>query len=454
MQKTTMQKTMQEFLADDAGAGTIMSIFWFLVFVAFAGLAVDVTDGLRNRTMLQATADSAALAAAIDLPDAGTAVTTARQYAAANMDPSVHGWVLDDADVVVGRWGPATNTVDTADPTPDAVWVTTWRGAANVNPLPVSFLRVLGLDAWNVRAQAVAQRYIPDCTRNGLIAGLQVNIESDNDFYNNICVHGQTGVNLQNHNDFETGTNVTMPEMGLLETPSDECEGSNTGLCEALREANRYPRLVKKVEEIMASLLADTTDSPWAPSYITDSQLKKWTTQNFDAANLTPGTINFVRCPNDNNLINIPAIEDGVHGVVIIAECRIQIAANALVYDVVIASRSNQDLRGKPNSDDLRELADITTAAGTQIGLPDDCKDGGEAILLSNGSVHFPAQLKFDGAQLVARNNIDFGANGNYFYGITAQAGRNIALDSLNDVGLCPNSLQDIYTVWYYRLVM
>jgi hypothetical protein len=54
-----------------------MGLLWFALLVGFTGLAVDTVNGLRNRTMLQATADADAVALgdAIDLPAA--AVTSA-----------------------------------------------------------------------------------------------------------------------------------------------------------------------------------------------------------------------------------------------------------------------------------------------------------------------------------------------------------------------------------------
>ena len=66
---------------DERGGGTIWGLLWFVLMVGICGLAVDSTDGFRNRTMLQATADSAALAAAIDLPNGQAAVASAAAYA-------------------------------------------------------------------------------------------------------------------------------------------------------------------------------------------------------------------------------------------------------------------------------------------------------------------------------------------------------------------------------------
>ncbi len=67
----------RNFLNDELGGGTIMGLLWFILLVGITGLAVDVTDGFRSQTMLQATADASALAATIDLPDEAAAVATA-----------------------------------------------------------------------------------------------------------------------------------------------------------------------------------------------------------------------------------------------------------------------------------------------------------------------------------------------------------------------------------------
>ena len=76
---------VSRLLRDEQGGGTIMGLLWFVLMVGICGLAVDSTNGFRSRTMLQATADATALAAAIDLPNDVTAVTTAVDFADGNM---------------------------------------------------------------------------------------------------------------------------------------------------------------------------------------------------------------------------------------------------------------------------------------------------------------------------------------------------------------------------------
>ena len=91
-----------EFSGNEAGGGTIMGLLWFILLVGICGLTMDVTDGFRNRTMLQATADATALAAAIDLPDnVPSVVATAVSYSVDNMGSDTNGFVLDTDDVPV-----------------------------------------------------------------------------------------------------------------------------------------------------------------------------------------------------------------------------------------------------------------------------------------------------------------------------------------------------------------
>ncbi len=86
----------QKFLNDELGGGTVMGLLWFILLVGIIGLAVDTINGLRHRTMLQATAhaDAAALGGAIDLPNEATVVASAVTYSAGNMPTALYGSVL------------------------------------------------------------------------------------------------------------------------------------------------------------------------------------------------------------------------------------------------------------------------------------------------------------------------------------------------------------------------
>ena len=433
---------INQFANNEAGAGTIMGLLWFALLVGITGMAVDVTDGFRNRTMLQATADSAALAGAIDLPDNAAAVATAVTYAVDNMGTELNGSVLDPADVIIGLWDGATQSIDQMAAIPDAVMVTVHRSAANANALPVNFLRIMGLQSWNVTAQAVAQRFIPGCLRDGLVAREFVDMSSNNGFVREICIHGEQGVNIQSNNYFETGVNVTMPDVdGMLELPASGMT-SNIGLPKALRENHLDPRMVNHIDEIMLDMIGRT--SSVMPNY-THAELPVFEVdEKFDLSTALPGRIYHVLC-KPNKAARIPN-NSVVENVVIIAECEVHIGAGATVIGSVIASRSG----GNGNID----KANIVIAANVQLGLPDNCAEGGGVQLFSNATIHNAASTSIDGVQMVAKGDIKLGARDMGVNGISAQSGGTITLTSNNMFGLCSGGAPDLFTVDYYRLVL
>jgi len=444
-----------QFRTDETGAGTIMGLLWFMLLVGITGMAVDVTDGFRNRTMLQATADAAALAGVIDLPDRSAAVATAVAYAADNMGEDINGSVLDPDDVRVGLWDPATQSLDTTSAFPDAVMVTVRRSAENANAVPVNFLRIIGLQTWNVVAQAVAQRFIPGCLRDGLIAREIVDMSSNNGFVNEICIHGEQGVDIQSNNYFETGVNVSMPKIPeMLEIPASGMD-SNIGLPPALRENYLDPRMVNHITEITDAFLALNTVSATAmtaavmPSYIDMTKAVIVTDNRFNFAAAIPHRVYHVQCQPMRNLV-LPA---GIllDKIVLIADCQITIGANSTVWDSVLISRSGPNPgNGGMNIGD----ANITVAAGVQLGKPDNCGEGGGVQLFSNATIHTSSSTSIDGVQMVALGDIFLGARAMGVNGISAQSGGTIKMTAQNMFGLCSGAVGGLFTVPYYRLVL
>jgi hypothetical protein len=438
---------VHNFLIDEAGGGTVMGLLWFALLVGICGLAVDVTDGFRNRTMLQATADATALAAAIDLPDESAVRATANTYSIDNMGVEINGHVLDDTDVHIGLWDGATQSLDTGSAFPDAVMVTVNRSAANANAVPVNFLRIIGLQTWNVTAQAVAQRFIPECLNDGLIARKYVDMSSNNSFVNNICIHGQLGVNIQSNNYFEEGVNVSMIDLDTLEIPASGMT-SNIGLPEALRENSLDPRDVNHVDETMRKFLDPGSDVQ--NSYTSTTEEVIYKDEKFDLANAEYGRIYFIECaPNKNVSIPSHAVIDGV---VIIAECEIKINAGATITNSVLGSLSG----GNPGQGEGGGIssANIGVAANVQLGTPDNCAEGGGVQLFSNATIHTAASTGIDGVQMIAAGDIELGARDLGINGISAQAGGTITLTSNNQFGLCSGGAPNLFTVDYYRLVL
>jgi hypothetical protein len=443
---------IRSFAADETGGGTIFGLFWFAVLVGICGLAVDITDGLRTRTMLQSTADSSALAGVIDVPHSDAAIATAVTYAAANMNIDDNGDVLNPSDVVIGRWDQPTKSLDTSAIDPDAVMVTVWRGAANSNAVPVNFLRIIGLQTWNVRAQAIAQRFIPDCFRkDGLIAAETVDLSSNNYFGPETCVHGEEGVNIQSGNFFDPEARVSMIDLADLELPSSGMEG-NPGLKDVLLEERLYPKLVEKLDEMMDGYLSPENPESVLPDFI-NRELPVITVtkvQNFDYNTLEPGRVYHFKCPNSTTNMQINGVE--IHDVVIVADCTISFGSGAYVHDAYIASRAASKIDG--GSDSVRELAAISAAANVQFGVADNCAPGGGVQLLSNSSMQTSSTTTINGVQMVAKNDIRLGSRDGGVNGISAHAGGNIFLSSNNLFGLCRGGADIPFPIWYYRLVL
>jgi hypothetical protein len=368
------------------------------------------------------------------------------------MGTDINGSVLDPQDVTIGLWDPVNATLDTTAAIPDAVMVTVNRSSDNGNAVPVNFLRIVGLQTWNVTAQAVAQVFIPECLRDGLIAREIVDISSNNGFVNEICVHGEQGVNIQSNNYFETGVNVSMPAMAMLELPASGMT-SNIGLPPALRENYLDPRMVNHVDEIMLDMVA--MQEYVMPDYIhTDGICTGFNCggakpvievdEKFDLSTAQPGRIYHVIC-QPNKVARIPN-NSVVLNVVIIAECEVHIGSGAKIFNSVLGSRSG--------GNGTISKANIVAAADVQLGLPDNCAPGGGVQLFSNATIHTASSTSIDGVQMVATGDIELGARDMGINGISAQAGGTITLTSNNAFGLCSGGAPNLFTVPYYRLVL
>jgi hypothetical protein len=438
---------------DEQGGMTIWSLLWFALFVGISGLAVDTTNGFRNKTMLQATADSAALAAAIDLPNPAAAVATAVSYSADNMTEGLYGEVLAPEDVTIGVWDHPSRTFTPGTLVPDAVLVRLRQTEAGANAVPVNFLRIIGLKSFDVNVQAIAQRFIPDCLKDGLVARGIVDISANNGFVNRMCIHGQKGVHMQNHNFFEDGVDVTMPNPDAqLVIPAPGME-SNPGLPQALGEDILDPRMVNHVDEIMDDLLAK---APYViPGYIdiNEDVIVKTDKWNFD--DVQEGRIYNIDCAA-NKTVGIPN-NIVLSKVVIVSDCQVSVGSNAFMRDVVLASRAggNPGQGGSGGSGGGKNSG--SGGAGTlnaNIGVADNCAPGGGVQIFSNASVQFSSTMTMNGVQIVAAGDVDLGARDMGINGINVQAGGNITLTSNNMFGLCSGGAPDLFTVDYYRLVL
>jgi len=186
-----LRDQFNRFLRDESGGYTIWGLTWFMLYVAIGGLAVDITDAFRTQSMLQTTADSAALAGIMSpLSKEAEVDSYAISYASSNMQPTTHGDVLKEAEVQVGTWNFTSRTFSVGGTNPNAVRAVTRRDGNNDNPLATNFLRIIGLQTWDVSTEAVAATGIDWCLNNGIIAGGGLDVKTHIHFYGEICLIG------------------------------------------------------------------------------------------------------------------------------------------------------------------------------------------------------------------------------------------------------------------------
>ena len=140
-----------------------MPIMAVVAIIALSGaaLAVDLARAYVVRQQLQLTADAAALAAAVNLPDVEAAREAAYRYAKRNM-PGYEDIITADG-IEFGQWNPETRRIETDDQTPSAVRVTPALNDEKGNALSTLFAGVLGSSVLDLNASAVAGKRSAMC---------------------------------------------------------------------------------------------------------------------------------------------------------------------------------------------------------------------------------------------------------------------------------------------------
>jgi len=159
------------FRRDDRGSVLPMVALSLTVILGFAALAIDVGQERTLHAQLEATADSAALAAASQLPNEKKARDAALEYAEKNMPAEQNGTVLTDADIVFGTWYEGRREFVAGGPFTNAVQVTVRRDQQNGNPAPTFFLQIFGKDHADISAESLAGIVLFENAARG-IAGL------------------------------------------------------------------------------------------------------------------------------------------------------------------------------------------------------------------------------------------------------------------------------------------
>ena len=397
-------RSCTEFLHCERGGGTILGLFWFILLVGITGLAVDITDALRHQTMLQATADAAATAAVLDLPDEDVVVASALIYADKNMSPVQHGVTLEAADVEIGVWDPDTRTFSAgtrsfsaitnayAGTLANAVRVTLHRSDTNGNPLAANFLRIAGVRDWDITVQAVAMAGVGGCLQGGFIARVKIFSGSTNNYLDRLCIHGQQGVKIGSTNYFESGVEVTMLDYATF-VQSQE----NAGIDDALGERDYDPPLPDQVPSIVSGLM-DGSLIP--PSYIKFGPVHV----QYLPANPSPHTLYVV-----DEVVDFGS-DAIIHNLAVVSLQEIKVGSRSELSNVLLVSMNK-----------------ISFGSENLIGSRAYCADGhGSVQMFAFGDITLGSQTEYSGVQIVSSNSVYLGSELVSLTGITVQAGGDI----------------------------
>ena len=404
---------IRRFLQDEGGGYTVLGLFWFILFVGIGGLPVDVTNGFRVRTIMQATADASAHAAVIDLPDVDAAVATALAYAEDNMPAALHGTVLVADDVEIGFWQPIARDFRTVGVfEPNAVKVTLRRTAASGNSVPVNLLRIIGLQEWNIAVHAIAT-WAPladNCLNNGFVSRGKVYSGSSNDYIDDICIHGQLGVKVGSANSFEDGVKVSMPNLADLVESSDNIglhPGPNGDPPGALLERDFDPPLVDSVPSIVAGLMDGSIVPPnfitKGPVFVTDLP-----------SNPEPNTLYVV----DNADLGSNVV---ISNIAVVSTQKIKIGSNTTIYNAFFAT-----------------LDEFLLGSKNQIGASNYCNTGqGEVHIFAQGKISSGSLNDYNGVQIVGAYEVKLGSELVSLRGIHVEAGGDLHWGSAENYGGC-----------------
>lgn len=125
----------------ERGQSMPLIIFMFVILCGFVGLTIDVGNGMLQKRRLQAAVDLGLISGARDLPDAAKAAVSARSYVRSNFTTN------SESDITI--------TSSTACMVPGCSKADKLTLSAAINT-PTYFVRLFGIDKWNVGARGAA----------------------------------------------------------------------------------------------------------------------------------------------------------------------------------------------------------------------------------------------------------------------------------------------------------
>ncbi|GGA24659.1 hypothetical protein [Neptunicoccus cionae] len=257
---THKKHLISEFLRDEDGGATGWNLAWFAVLAAGSGFAIDVSNARNAKEHLTVTAEAASHAGLVALMNTGS-TGDARAAAIAsvqqNYPSDVFGPVIADStsDIVVANYNAEESSWSDSGMA-NAVGVTLRRDESTKNGVSTFLLNWVGLEEWTFSASAAtAMAGTQRCSNTeGLFAQGNIQLRSHNGFGTGICLHSDEYVTMSNHNVFDDGAYVSMPDLSLCEKCDDD--DKNPGIVDAAYETKYImPDIADWIEQTELSFM-------------------------------------------------------------------------------------------------------------------------------------------------------------------------------------------------------
>jgi len=479
---------------DQRGVSTVWSIFWSIVFLVTSGFVIDASYAYRTRIALQATADSAAIAAVMAYREreyyetftgqatydrAARAKSVADIIAQQIMGPS-NGDVLVPENIILGHWdGESFSEGASPGMAINSAKITTLRTTENGNNLPTLLLGAFGgFNSWDVGATAIAESYLPQCfQKQGVFAVGGVDLQTQTEIIDYTCLHGEEFVDMQTGNVFGGNTIVSAPtDQQLTGTGTmEDIFAANDGLEDVWTNETLIPKIIQDFDRIVQTVAYPDYAHPediedFLPDYVQpdaisgrydDNTVQYLSAAEFEAVMfekvsgtlveqpLLPGSIHLVPCADPNQIIELNK-EQKMEEVVFVTNCRLQFGQKMYVSNSMVVSLNpmGSTTEGVTSS----EWA-ISGSADTGFGSG-DCNTENGTIVMAEGDIRFAAKLGLMKTQMISKYDIHIAANYDGLNGSYIVAGGDVKVAALGAVGNCWDYVPDNrISEPYYRLV-
>lgn len=386
------RKISRHFLKNENGVVTVLSLFLVTALLIIFGLSVDYANGIRLKAQMQAAADAAALAAAIDLPDKNLATKEGLSIAKTNLPTAEHGGVVISSDFEYGQWDSNQSKFNVGGEPYNAVRVTANRNNNRNNPMGTYMLKLAGVASFNVSASSIALARPDDsCEDGGFFSADKIYSGSNNNYLNGFCLYGNKGVKVSSDNSFETGVKVAMSNLSDLEKG-----GKNKGLSDALIE-NTYSLVLPS---LVSGTIKDMENGTFSglPSFITFGPVKLDKIE--DKTKLQENTLYIVKDVADLGS------DKTRKNIAIVAKKEVKVGSNNTLHNVVFATHDK-----------------ILFGSNNEIGLNTYCNSGEfNSYIFSSSNIEFGSNNTIRGVQMASREEIKLGSELGMVEGVHAEA--------------------------------